>query len=231
MTEPVLEVRRLRKSYENGRIEALRGVDLSICAGEFLAISGPSGSGKSTLLQLLGGLDSPSSGEVLFHNAPLKGEIDLDHFRSRKVGFIFQAFHLLPTLRVVENVQVPMLAVEGNGRNRAERAESLLREMGLEGRLTQYPSQLSAGERQRVAIARALANNPEVLLADEPTGNLDSENSARIMEMLTAIQRSHGMTLVIVTHEDEIANSAPRHVRLRDGRIHEDRRQGQRSEH
>jgi ABC-type lipoprotein export system ATPase subunit len=230
MTDPVLEVRRLRKSYENGRIEALRGVDLSICAGEFLAISGPSGSGKSTLLQLLGGLDSPSSGEVLFHNAPLKGATDLDHFRSRKVGFIFQAFHLLPTLRVVENVQVPMLAVEGNGRDRAERAESLLREMGLEGRLTQYPSQLSAGERQRVAIARALANNPEILLADEPTGNLDSENSARIMEMLTAIQRSHGMTLVIVTHEDEIAHSAPRHVRLRDGRIHEDRRQEQRSE-
>jgi putative ABC transport system ATP-binding protein len=221
MTEPVpqLEVRNLRKSYDDGRIEALRGVSLSINAGEYMAISGASGSGKSTLLQLLGGLDKPSSGEVLFQNAALGSVIGLDTYRAHHVGFIFQAFYLLPTLRAIENVQVPMLALPGNGNSRAERAEALLREMGLEHRLYQYPNELSAGERQRVAIARALANHPEILLADEPTGNLDSVNSARIMEILTGIQHQRGMTLIIVTHENEIANAAPRHVRIRDGRI------------
>ena len=221
MTEPVpqLEVRNLRKSYDDGRIEALRGVSLSINAGEYMAISGASGSGKSTLLQLLGGLDKPSSGEVLFQNAALGSVIGLDTYRAHHVGFIFQAFYLLPTLRAIENVQVPMLALPGNGNSRAERAEALLREMGLEHRLYQYPNELSAGERQRVAIARALANHPEILLADEPTGNLDSVNSARIMEILTGIQNQRGMTPIIVTHENEIANAAPRHVRIRDGRI------------
>jgi putative ABC transport system ATP-binding protein len=219
MTNPLLEARDLRKSYDEGRIEALRGVDLAISAGDFLAISGPSGSGKSTLLQLLGGLDSPSSGQVFFQNAALGSSIDLDTYRSQHVGFIFQAFYLLPTLRAVENVQVPMLAVNRDSHNRAQRAESLLCEMGMEHRLSQYPNELSAGERQRVAIARALANNPAVLLADEPTGNLDTANSARIMEMLIGIQQKRGMTLIVVTHENEIARSAPRHIRIRDGRI------------
>jgi putative ABC transport system ATP-binding protein len=219
MTSLLLEVRDLRKSYDEGRIEALRGVDLAIEAGEFLAISGPSGSGKSTLLQLLGGLDTPTSGEVLFRNARLGSAIDLDTYRSKSVGFIFQAFHLMPTLRVLENVQVPMLALNPTPPKRAERALTLLREMGLEHRLRQYPNELSAGERQRVAIARALANEPEILLADEPTGNLDSANSARIMEILTGIQKQRGMTLIVVTHENEIAHSAARQIRLRDGRI------------
>lgn len=219
MTSPILEVRSLHKSYDEGRIEALRGVDLSIEAGEFVAISGHSGSGKSTLLHLLGGLDTPTSGNVLFRGAPLGSSIDLDTYRCDHVGFIFQAFYLLPTLCAIENVQTPMLAAKNSNGNRAQRAEALLREMGLENRMHQHPNKLSAGERQRVAIARALANKPSILLADEPTGNLDSTNSARIMEILTSIQKSHGMTLVIVTHEDEIANSAPRHIRIRDGRI------------
>jgi len=219
MTSPLLEARNLRKSYDQGRIEALRGVDLSIKAGEFLAISGPSGSGKSTLLQLLGGLDTPTSGEVLFRNARLGSAIGLDSYRSRNVGFIFQAFHLVPTLRAIENVQVPMLAMSPTPHNRAQRAKALLKEMGLEHRLRQYPNELSAGERQRVAIARALANAPEILLADEPTGNLDSVNSARIMEILTGIQKARGMTLIVVTHENDIAHSAARQIRLRDGRI------------
>lgn len=218
MTSPLLEARNLCKSYDEGRIEALRGIDLSIDAGEFLAISGPSGSGKSTLLQLMGGLDTPTSGQVLFENAPLGTAIGLDTYRAHRVGFIFQAFYLLPTLRAIENVQVPMLATNQNLNNRAGRAEALLREMGLEHRLRQYPNELSAGERQRVAIARALANDPSILLADEPTGNLDSANSARIMEMLIGIQKQRGMTLIVVTHEPEIARSAPRHIRLRDGR-------------
>ncbi len=219
MTSPQLEVRNLRKTYDDGRIEALRGVDLSIAAGEYVAISGPSGSGKSTLLQLLGGLDTPTSGEVLFQNAALGSAIGLDAYRAHEVGFIFQAFYLIPTLRAIENVQVPMMAVGGDGKNRAGRAEALLVEMGLEHRLRQYPNELSAGERQRVAIARALANNPSILMADEPTGNLDSANSARIMEMLIGIQKKRGMTLIVITHEREIAASAPRHIRIRDGRI------------
>ncbi|MDR3773733.1 MAG: ABC transporter ATP-binding protein [Terracidiphilus sp.] len=219
MTSPQLEVRHLRKSYDDGRIEALRGVSLTIESGEYIAISGASGSGKSTLLQLLGGLDVPTSGEVLFENASLGSAVDLDNYRAHHVGFIFQAFYLLPTLRAIENVQVPMLAISSNSNNRAARAQALLCELGLEHRLHQYPNELSAGERQRVAIARALANNPSILLADEPTGNLDSVNSARIMEILTGIQKKRGMTLIIVTHENDIAHAAPRHIRIRDGRI------------
>jgi putative ABC transport system ATP-binding protein len=215
----LLETRKLCKSYDQGRIEALRGVDLSISAGEYVAISGPSGSGKSTLLHLLGGLDTSTSGQVLFRNQPLGSAVDLDDYRAHQVGFIFQAFYLLPTLSALENVQVPMLALSQNANNRAQRAEALLSEMGLENRLHQYPNQLSAGERQRVAIARALANQPSILLADEPTGNLDSVNSARIIEMLIGIRKKHGMTLIVITHENEIAESAPRHIRMRDGRI------------
>jgi ABC-type lipoprotein export system ATPase subunit len=218
MTSTILEVRGLHKSYDQGRIEALRGIDLSIDAGEFVAISGHSGSGKSTLLHLLGGLDTPTKGEVLFRGAPLGSSIDLDTYRCDHVGFIFQAFYLLPTLRAAENVQAPMLASR-NGGNREQRAEALLREVGLEHRMRQRPNELSAGERQRVAIARALANNPLILLADEPTGNLDSANSARIMEILTGIQKARGMTLIVITHEDEIAKAAPRHIRIHDGRI------------
>jgi ABC-type lipoprotein export system ATPase subunit len=219
MTNPALEVHNLYKSYDEGRIEALRGVDLSISAGEYIAITGPSGSGKSTLLHMLGGLDSPTSGEVLFRGARLGLAIDLDTHRSRNIGFIFQAFHLIPTLRVNENLQVPMLALNRPGVDRVARAGELLREVDMKHRAEQYPNQLSAGERQRVAVARALANDPEILLADEPTGNLDSVNSARIMEMLIGIQKRRGMTLIVVTHEREIAHAASRLICMRDGKV------------
>lgn len=219
MSASILEVRNLRKSYDEGRIEALRGIDLSVDAGEFLAISGHSGSGKSTLLHLLGGLDTPTSGDVLYRGEALGSSLSLDTYRCHHVGFIFQSFYLLPTLNAVENVQAPMLAKRDDAGNRQERAEALLREVGLESRMRQLPNMLSGGERQRVAIARALANQPSILLADEPTGNLDSTNSAKIMEILTGIQKTRGMTLIVITHEDEIANSAPRHIRIHDGRI------------
>jgi ABC-type lipoprotein export system ATPase subunit len=218
MSSPQLELRAVTKDYDAGRIQALRGVDLAIAAGEFVTVSGPSGSGKSTILHLLGGLDTPTTGEVLFQNSSLGFASDTDNYRSRHVGFIFQAFHLLPTLSAIENVQVPMLAAKGAD-HYAERAETLLREVGMENRLDHRPSELSAGERQRVAIARALANSPGILLADEPTGNLDTANSVRIMKILTGIQESRGMTLIVVTHENDIAASAPRHIRIRDGRI------------
>ncbi len=219
MTSPALEVRGVHKSYDEGRIEALRGVDLAIAPGEFIAITGQSGSGKSTLLHMLGGLDSPTSGEVLFKQAELGKSVNLDTYRSQSVGFIFQAFHLLPTLCAIDNVQIPMISSGRKGLDRLAKAKMLLEEMGLSDRMMHYPSQLSAGERQRVAIARALANDPEILLADEPTGNLDSVNSAHIMEILIGIQKQRGMTLVIVTHEIEIAHSAPRHIRFRDGKV------------
>lgn len=223
MSDSLLEVRDLRKSFDDGHIQALEGVDLQVRAGDFISISGPSGSGKSTLLNLLGGLDTPTSGDVFYKDKKLGSEVNLDTYRSRNVGFVFQAFYLLPSLNAVENVQVPWIGGRNGGNSpsggRTERAAALLSELGMGHRLNQYPGQLSAGERQRVAIARSLANNPEVLLADEPTGNLDSANSAKIMEILVGLQAKRGMTLIIVTHEDSIAESAPRHIRMRDGRI------------
>ena len=219
MNECLLEARGVAKHYDEGRIQALRGVDLTVAAGEFVAISGPSGSGKSTLLHLLGGLDRPTTGEVLFRGRNLADSCDLDAFRSRSVGFVFQAFYLLPTLRAIENVQMPMFESSLTLRQRAEKAAALLCEMGLKDRFRQYPNQLSAGERQRVAIARSLANDPEILLADEPTGNLDSENSARIMSVLTGIRESRNLTMIVVTHESAVAQSAARNIHIRDGRI------------
>jgi ABC-type lipoprotein export system ATPase subunit len=219
MSDCLLEGTNVTKHYDEGRIQALRGVDLGINASEFVAITGPSGSGKSTLLQLLGGLDQPTSGEIRFRGHSLANSVDLDSYRSRRVGFVFQAFHLLPTLRALENVQIPMFETKLSLREREAKAADLLREVGLEHRLQQYPNQLSAGERQRTAIARSLANDPEILLADEPTGNLDSENSAKIMALLTGIQAKRNMVLVIVTHESAIAQLAQRIIHIRDGRI------------
>jgi putative ABC transport system ATP-binding protein len=188
MSDCLLEARNVTKHFDEGRIQALRGVDFEVNGGEFVAVTGPSGSGKSTLLHLLGGLDQPTGGEIRFRGQSLANSFDLDAYRSRRVGFVFQAFHLLPTLRALENVQVPMFETELSWRQREEKAAALLREVGLEHRFQQYPNQLSAGERQRAAIARSLANDPEILLADEPTGNLDSENSVKIMAMLAGIQ-------------------------------------------
>ena len=215
----LIEARSLKREFDEGRIQALRGADFTIRQGEFVAIVGPSGSGKSTLLQLLGALDQPTEGEVLFRGQSLNSLRDPSGFRARSLGFVFQSFHLLPTLTAVENVQVPMFEVPMSSGERRRRAVELLEAFGLGDRMGHLPVKLSGGERQRVAIARSLANGPELLLADEPTGNLDSESSARVLDLLKHIHAERHMTLVVVTHDPDVAGQAYRTLRMRDGRI------------
>jgi ABC-type lipoprotein export system ATPase subunit len=215
---PLLRAQELVKIYPDGNVRALRGVSLDVRHGESVAIMGPSGCGKSTLLYLLGGLDQPSAGQVLIEGTPLS-RIDRDAYRATQVGFVFQSFHLLPTLSAVENVQVPMFEAAWSRAERRERAGALIREVGLSHRRDHRPSRLSVGERQRVAIARALANEPRLLLADEPTGNLDSQAQAEILHLLALLRDRKGLTLIIVTHSPEVAAAADRVVRLRDGLV------------
>lgn len=209
----------LRKEYDEGQVLALRGVDFKIMPGELVAITGPSGCGKSTLLQMLGALDKPSAGSLLYRGQSLPDLRDPAAYRAKEIGFIFQAFHLLPTLSVTENVQVPMFETNRPLRERKEHAVELLKAVGLDHRLNHFPSKLSGGERQRVAIARSLANEPGVLLADEPTGNLDSKNAEQVLELLLRIQRQRHMTLILVTHDLSIAARASRVIQMKDGRI------------
>jgi ABC-type lipoprotein export system ATPase subunit len=217
--ESVYDAKDLRKDYDEGQVQALRGVSFRITRGELVAITGPSGCGKSTLLQMLGALDRPSSGTLLYRGKSLPDLRDPSEYRAKEIGFIFQAFHLLPTLTVTENVQVPMFETHRPLRERKERAVELLKAVGLEHRLNHFPSKLSGGERQRVAIARSLANEPHVLLADEPTGNLDSKNADQVLELLLRIQRERHMTLVLVTHDLTIAGRATRVIQMKDGQI------------
>ena len=197
----------------------LHPLTLTIEKGRFVAVMGPSGSGKSTLLGLIAGLDAPTAGEIWVSDKQVSrmNEDDLARFRSRSVGFVFQSFQLIPTLTALENILVPMEIRRQPGAR--PRAEELLAMVGLEARGSHYPAQLSGGEQQRVAIARAFACRPEVLLADEPTGNLDSETGGRIIELLKTLHREEGTTLVLVTHDPEIAAVADRIINLRDGRI------------
>jgi putative ABC transport system ATP-binding protein len=216
---PLLHTERLCKTYPDGQVNALVDVSLSIRRGEYVAIMGTSGSGKSTLLNLLGALDQPTSGEVFFDGQPLSAIADLDRFRSRKLGFVFQSFFLLPTLTALENVQVPMFEGPLSARQRIARANELLQLVGMSHRIKHRPGQLSVGERQRIAIARALANDPVLLLADEPTGNLDSRTAAEVLDLFAHLHRDKGMTIVLVTHGQEVAERAERILRMRDGRI------------
>lgn len=206
----------------NDSLTILHSLDLTIPSGQFISIIGPSGSGKSTLLGLIAGLDAPSSGQILLEGQEITSmtEDNLAVLRGDLVGFIFQSFHLIPSLTAFENILVPM-EIKG-GANAKARAQALLDEVGLHDRGHHYPSQLSGGEQQRVAIARAFANNPRILLADEPTGNLDSRNGAHIFELLLRINRERGATLVLVTHDDALANLADRRISLRDGKVVED---------
>jgi putative ABC transport system ATP-binding protein len=214
----ILRCERLAKTYPDGEVAALRGVSLAIAAGESVAVVGPSGCGKTTLLHLLGGLERPTSGEVYYRETPL-AKLDGDRYRAREIGFVFQSFHLLATLSAVENIQVPMFESTLSRRERASRADALIEQVGMAHRRDHRPSRLSVGERQRIAIARALANEPGVLLADEPTGNLDSRNQAEILELLESLRRGRGLTLVTVTHSAEVAAAAGRVVRMRDGLV------------
>lgn len=215
---PLLRAEAVTRVYPDGDVHALRGVSLDVARGESVAITGPSGCGKSTLLHILGGLDRPTTGEVLIEGAPL-ASIDIDEYRARRVGFIFQSFHLLPTLSALENVQIPMFEAAWPRSERPARAQRLLQDVGLSHRVAHLPNKLSVGERQRVAIARALANEPALLLADEPTGNLDSVAQGEILDLLSRLRRERSLTLVLVTHSAEVAEWADRVVKLRDGRI------------
>jgi ABC-type lipoprotein export system ATPase subunit len=215
----LLEAKALTREFDEGQVKALRGVDLTIKEGEFIAIVGPSGCGKSTLLQLLGALDRPTSGTLLYRGQSLPDLPNPAAYRAHEVGFIFQAFHLLPTFTAVENVQIPMFETDRSASERRERAVELVKLVGLAPRLDHFPSKLSGGERQRVAIARSLANEPSLLLADEPTGNLDSENAHAILDLIIRLQQEQGRTMVLVTHDPTIAERAQRILRMKDGRI------------
>lgn len=215
---PLLRAEGLTKTYPDGEVQALRGVSLNVEQNEAIAIMGPSGCGKSTLLNLLGGLDRPTEGEIYFRGTPLS-RIDRDQYRAREIGFIFQSFHVLSTLSAVENVQVPMFETTLDRRQRVKRAEALIEQVGLAHRRNHRPMQLSVGERQRVAIARALANEPSLLLADEPTGNLDSRSQNEVLQLLNDLRQRQGLTLIIITHSPEVAAAAQRVIRMRDGRV------------
>ena len=222
MSEAAVRAVDLVKAYEAGNVVALKGVSLEIRQGEFFGIMGPSGSGKSTLLHLIGALDRPTSGQVWLNGRDLTRERDLDSVRAREVGFIFQTFHLLPRADALHNVELPLIYAGRPAAERRERARTLLDMVGLGDRMHHRPNELSGGQRQRVAIARALVNSPSIVLADEPTGNLDSRTGFEIMALLDEIHRK-GNTVILVTHEEDIAAHAHRVIRLRDGRIESDR--------
>jgi putative ABC transport system ATP-binding protein len=217
----------LWKIYQVGteEVQAVRGVDVEITKGEYVAIMGPSGSGKSTLMNLIGCLDTPSKGNYILNDRNVSGMNDdeLAHVRNKEIGFVFQTFNLLPRATALHNVELPLIYNGTNADNRSQKAKDALKQVDLEDRMTHRPNQLSGGQRQRVAIARALVNKPSILLADEPTGNLDTATSNEIMELLTRIHKA-GNTVIVVTHERDIANYADRVIFIRDGKVESDTR-------
>jgi putative ABC transport system ATP-binding protein len=218
----VYELRDVMRSY--GDVHAVRGITLTIERGEFVAVVGPSGSGKTTLLQLLGALDRPTGGSIVFEGRDLAdvGEADLARLRLTTIGFVFQQFNLIPTLTAAENIELALAPSGLRSFERRARVEELLAAVGLSGRSSHLPAELSGGEQQRVAIARALANAPDVLLADEPTGNLDTATGDEIVALLSELNRDQNQTVVLITHDPVVAAAAPRTIRLRDGVVVED---------
>lgn len=217
--DEIIRTEHLGKVYPDGNVTAVADVNLAIGRGEYVAIVGPSGSGKSTLLHLLGLLDQPTSGELYFEGQPVSQIRRLDRVRAQRIGFVFQSFHLLPALTAVENVQTPMFEGTLSPRDRERKAMRLLEQVGLAQRARHLPLRLSVGERQRVSIARALANDPVLLLADEPTGNLDTQRGVEILELFARFRGEANRTLVIITHDAAVAARADRVIGIRDGRV------------
>ncbi len=217
--ENIVEIKGLKKSFDRGKVTALNGVNLEIRKGEFVSITGPSGSGKSTLLNMIGALDRPDEGVIRVAGYNLTEKNDLSEFRSREIGFIFQLHNLIPNLSVLENVEIPLFEGELSGKKMRERALKLLEYMNLPDKVNRKPTELSGGERQRVAIARALANEPSIILADEPTGSLDSKNGQMILEHLKELHEKEKVTLIMVTHDMNVASMANRTIEVLDGSI------------
>ena len=222
MSKIMVQTEDLTKIFPEGNVVALDHVNLTIEEGEFISIMGPSGSGKTTLLNMLGALDRPTSGRVIVDEMDLSKVKNLDRFRAEKVGFVFQMYNLIPTVNSLLNVQIPMCETRISPRQRRERAQELLEVVGLKDRMRHLPAMLSGGERQRVAIARALANNPSIVLADEPTGTLDSRLGAEIVGLMRELNKSRGTTLIIVTHDLDVARVADRAIHIIDGKIREE---------
>lgn len=220
--ESIIELREIGKVFRTSEIEtiALENVNISVKKGEFVAVMGPSGCGKSTLLNIIGMLDKPTTGTVTINGTTGEGmkDSEMAEFRNKTIGFVFQSFHLIQSLNVIDNVEIPLLYAGMGAKERRARAEELLRQVGMSHRMRHMPSQLSGGQCQRVAIARAMACNPEVILADEPTGNLDSKMSAEIMQLLLDLNEKEGRTIVMVTHNEQQAKQAHRIIRFFDGR-------------
>jgi len=217
--KPIINIKNLKKSYDNNQIKALNSVNLEIKEGEFVAIMGPSGSGKSTLLNMIGALDRADSGSIEVAGIDLFKAKNLSEFRSKEMGFVFQMQNLIPNLTVIENVEIPMYETSLSSKEMHERALKLLKAVGLEERINQIPTKLSGGERQRVAIARALVNHPSIILADEPTGALDSKNGQMILNLLKDLHQRENVTLIVVTHEYNVSKMAERTIEVLDGRI------------
>lgn len=225
MAKPVIELRGIKRNFAMGShtVKVLKGIDLTIEKGEYVALMGPSGSGKSTLMNLLGCLDTPTAGEYTLNGQDVSrlSSDDLADIRNKEIGFVFQTFNLLPRQSALDNTALPLVYAGLGKSKRSERASQVLEQVGLGDRMDHQPSQLSGGQRQRVAVARALVNNPSLILADEPTGNLDTKTSVEIMALFNEIHQN-GNTLVVVTHEEDIAQHAHRIIRLRDGMIESD---------
>ncbi|MDR1818965.1 MAG: ABC transporter ATP-binding protein [Methanobrevibacter sp.] len=215
----IVEIKNLTKFYEKGTVKALNGIDLTIEQGEFVAITGPSGSGKSTLLNMIGALDRADGGKVIVDGHDLLSEKDLSSFRSQTMGFVFQLHNLLPFLSSLENVELPTYELKISSVERRNRALDLLKSVGLDDRSGFSPTKLSGGERQRVAVARALVNNPSIILADEPTGSLDSRASDEVLKLLVDLHERENVTLIIVTHDLNVANLAERQIEVLDGKV------------